>query len=125
MAEDSPVTTTRTTRIPNAFAGPGAVRQHGASLPVYRCNTCQAEVVWADSTRTGRKYLANVRRGNANQRYYIGSDIHRCESVQSMTADIRAEQANRDAVAEWRNMKAKLKSGEITEAEYDAWLEQA
>lgn len=39
---------------------------------------CQAEVVWAESKRTGRKYLANVARGYMDQRFYIGASIHKC-----------------------------------------------
>jgi hypothetical protein len=70
----------RTRRSPDGiYATPGAVRQHGGSLPIYICTTCQADVVWCESTRTGRRYLVTVRRGYNNQRFYVGNDIHRCE----------------------------------------------
>ena len=65
-----------TSRVPNAFAGQGAVRQNGGTLPVYRCGECYGEVVWATSARTGRKYLANVFSGYHRQRYYIGASLH-------------------------------------------------
>lgn len=68
----------KTTRIPGKFASPGAVNQHGGSLPLYRCNTCKREVVWAESKRTGRRYLVNASEGYHGQRFYVGADIHRC-----------------------------------------------
>jgi hypothetical protein len=68
----------RTERIPDEFAGHGAVRQ-GGSLPVYRCTTCKREVVWATSRKTSGKYLVNVRTGYNFQRFYQGNDLHKCE----------------------------------------------
>jgi hypothetical protein len=110
-----------------AFASMGAVRQNGGKLPIYVCNTCHHEVCWATSTRTGRKYLVNVRRGNLDQRYYIGSDIHRCEEAMAVVNAIREEQAKHDAgqavLGAMRSMRAKLTHGEITEDEYMTWLD--
>jgi hypothetical protein len=75
----------RTQRIPDTFAGQGAVRQHGGSLPVYRCNACGREVVWCESKRTGRHYLVNVSRGYMDQRFYVGSNVHprNCAQLQA------------------------------------------
>jgi hypothetical protein len=67
----------RTTRVPDRFATGGAVTQEG-SLPLYVCNGCQGEVVWATSARTGRKYLANVWRKTNDARYYMKNDPHKC-----------------------------------------------
>ena len=68
----------RTHRAPyGGFAGTGAVAQGGGSLPIYICNTCDHEVVWATAAKTGRKYLVNVSLGQGGQRFYIGSNIHR------------------------------------------------
>lgn len=78
------------TRRGEGFASQGAVRQHGGALPIYICNTCHREVVWAESRRTGRKYLANVKRGYLGQRYYIGSDLHRKEDCQPATHKVEA-----------------------------------
>ncbi len=93
----------RTTRdFDGAFATGGAVRQSGGSLPIYTCNACQGEVVWATSTRTGRKYLVNVSRGYNGNRFYIGSNVHKCAETQARlarfetTADAAVE-ANREA----------------------------
>lgn len=60
------------------FIGEGAVRQDGP-LPGYICNACGEEVVWATSSRTGRKYLVNVSRGYHGQRFYIKRDVHECK----------------------------------------------
>jgi len=69
----------RTRRSPDkAFASTGAVAQTGGSLPIYICNTCEHDVVWCESKRTGKKYLVTVRRGHLDQRFYIGSQIHKC-----------------------------------------------
>lgn len=87
----------RTSRIPGAFAGVGAVRQVGGSLQVYRCNTCLREVVWAESKRTGRKYLCNVRVGAVGQRYYIGAEFHDCAKI--MADDKAWEKLDEDARA--------------------------
>lgn len=70
-----------TTKIPNQYASPGAVRQHGGTLPIHTCDTCGAEVVWAESRRSGRRYLANVSRGYHGQRFYVGADLHDCAAV--------------------------------------------
>lgn len=67
------------TRRGEGFAGTGAVRQTEGPLPIYVCNACNLEVVWATSRRTGRKYLVNVHRGYLDQRYYIAASIHKCE----------------------------------------------
>lgn len=72
--------TARTRRADDGgYATVGAVRQSGGSLPVYCCNTCNQEVVWATSQRTGRKYLCNVSYGYHHNRYYIGADLHDCQ----------------------------------------------
>lgn len=68
----------RTTRVtPIAFATEGGVRQEG-SLPIYRCNCCNRQVVWATSSRTGRRYLVDVQRGRSGQRFYVKAVAHTC-----------------------------------------------
>lgn len=85
--------TGRTRRSPDgAYAGTGAVRQHDGKLPIYICNTCGREVVWATSSKTGRKYLANISRGHLDQRFYIAASLHDCGPELR-----RREQAARDA----------------------------
>jgi len=87
-------TTAKTRRSPDgAYASTGAVRQHGGSLPIYVCNTCGREVVWATSTRTGRKYLANVAHGYLDQRYYVAASVHgtTCETEMRRRAEALAE----------------------------------
>lgn len=69
----------RTTRVPDQFANGGAVHQEG-SLPIYQCNTCLGQVVWATSSKTGRKYLANIRTGYLDQRFYNKRDYHDCDN---------------------------------------------
>ena len=71
-------TNQRTRRSPDGHSATGgAVRQDGP-LPIYICNACGNDVVWATSTKTGRKYLANVYRGYLNQRYYVKRSAHQC-----------------------------------------------
>lgn len=73
------------TRRGEGFATGGAVRQDG-TLPIYICNACNQEVVWATSKRTGGKYLANISRGFLDQRFYAKTNIHRCEVEFGSTA---------------------------------------
>ena len=84
----------RTSRIPNEFASQGAVNQNGGTLPLYRCNACRAEVVWATSKRTGRKYLCGVRHGYLGQRYYVGADLHTNAICEARNADVEAAAAS-------------------------------
>jgi hypothetical protein len=103
----------RTTRsIDGAFAGVGAVHQTGGSLPIYTCNTCQHEVVWAESKRTGRKYLANVHRGYQGARFYVAASIHKCEDRPAFDA----------AIDEMRDVDA-LRAAVIDDLEDDAEAE--
>lgn len=82
----------RTHRAPyGGSASTGAVAQNGGSLPIYICNTCDREVVWATSAQTGRKYLVNVSRGHLGQRLYIGSNIHRERAVPVVPAPVARE----------------------------------
>jgi hypothetical protein len=74
----------KTRRSPDgAFASVGAVRQSGGSLPIYICNGCGDEVVWATSQRTGRKYLARVHHGYLGQRFYVAASLHDCAKRRS------------------------------------------
>jgi hypothetical protein len=60
----------------------GGVRGHsGGDTNLYVCNTCQSEVVWATSARTGRRYLCNVRRSYNDGRFFQGNDLHNCNEV--------------------------------------------
>lgn len=88
-------TTGKTHRSPDhAYASVGAVHQTGGSLPIYVCNTCGRDVVWAESHKTGRKYLANVHHGYMGARFYIAASLHgpTCDAEMA-----RREQALRDA----------------------------
>ena len=74
----------RTRRVERGtYADGGSVRQEGP-LPLYECTTCGREVVWATSTKTGRKYLVNTYQyGEAgsyglHRSYYVKSSPHRC-----------------------------------------------
>lgn len=68
----------RTRRNPDGmYIDGGAVAQDG-KLPAYLCNTCGADVVWATSNRTGRKYLANVYRNRNGARFYVKHQPHNC-----------------------------------------------
>lgn len=102
----------RTKRHPSGvFIGTGAVGQHDGSLPLYICNGCQREVVWATSSKTGRKYLVNVSHSTrSDARFYIGRNVHDCEAFQ---ADDRAHielAANRD------NLRKAIAEGRCTES---------
>jgi hypothetical protein len=70
-----------TGRLDFVYAGQGAVRQTAGTLKVYVCNACGTEVVWAESKRTGRRYLVNVSKGYLGQRYYVGANVHKCEEI--------------------------------------------
>lgn len=71
----------RTHRSPDGiYASTGAVNQVGGKLPIYVCNDCGRDVVWAESRKTGRKYLANVSRGYSGARFYIAANLHRCDA---------------------------------------------
>lgn len=113
----------KTTRIPNAFASPGAVNQKGGTLPVYECNTCGSEVVWVHSAKTGRPYLVNVRRGNVDNRYYVGSEIHPrdcgVQVAENVKATRLAEIDRRSAewgTAIWRAFQAGILTDETATA---------
>lgn len=90
---NTPATTrpARTTRVPNARATEGGVRQEG-SLPIYCCNTCQREVVWATSARTGRRYLVDVQHGYKGQRFYIKRAAHTCPTPEPTPTRLTSEQ---------------------------------
>lgn len=62
---------------PETWATGGAVTQEG-KLPIYVHAACGQEVVWATSSRTGRKYLVNISRGYLDQRYYNKRNAHHC-----------------------------------------------
>lgn len=102
--------------------GPGASTQDG-TLPLYECTTCGREVVWATSTRTGRKYLADVYQGQV-VRYYVKRSPHKCQDHLAPRARNElhdfAMDWNRATVKTSRAIAAGLKAGAITEAEATA-----
>lgn len=114
----------RTTRKPNEFAGPGANAQEG-TLPLYRCNTCGADVVWATSARTGRKYLADVKTGQAGQRYYVKASAHECDNPARREAReaVERQMAAEAMTRKMGELQEARRSGEMTMAEYLAALE--
>lgn len=59
------------------FVSDGAVSQDGP-LRLAWCKYCKREVVWATSTRTGRKYLVNVSTGQSGARFYMKHNVHKC-----------------------------------------------
>lgn len=63
----------------NIWISGGAVSQDG-KLPLYICNTCGHEVVWATSRKTGRKYLVNVYKGQSGARFYVKHRPHNCKT---------------------------------------------
>lgn len=90
----------KTRRSPDGvYAGTGAVHQHDGKLPIYICNECEREVVWATSTRTGRKYLANVGRGQNGARFYIAARVHQCPGITDGAVAAIAEDARQDDYA--------------------------
>ncbi len=104
--------TSRTSR-GKGYAGEGGVRQHGGSLPVYVCNTCGSEVVWAESKRTGRKYLVNVSYGQKGQRFYMGHNVHPSDCT---LADREREAVltySRNVAAAFRDLLNAYRAGEL------------
>lgn len=118
----------RTHRSPdNTFAGVGAVHQTGGSLPIYICNECGRDVVWAESKRTGRKYLANVSRGYLGQRFYIAANVHDCkrpdeaQNLERMLVDYANEPAMVAEVQERLDALRGMPDEDDREAQYDDW----
>jgi hypothetical protein len=92
------------------FASPGAVRQHGNNLPIRECARCGDQIVWVTSSRTGRRYPANVRTGYLDQRFYIGSDLHPRDC-----ADRKAILAAEFAAFEDNGARARALTNELNE----------
>lgn len=63
------------------YADGGAVLQEG-KLPIYDCLQCGREVVWATSSKTGRKYLVNIcgSESGSGRKFYRKDSVHRCDS---------------------------------------------
>jgi hypothetical protein len=82
--------TGKTRRSPeNIWIGTGAVRQHDGKLPLYICNTCGSDVVWATAKATGRAYLVNVHGSYNGARYYVASSLHDCAPALKRRAEYR------------------------------------
>lgn len=62
----------------------GAVRQQGTKK-MYVCNTCHRDVVWLESKRTGKFYLADVYRGDVVL-YYV-SKPHNCRPIETFRTE--------------------------------------
>lgn len=101
----------KTRRSPDGiFASVGAVNQTGGPLPIYICNGCERDVVWAESKRTGRKYLANVGRAQNGGRFYIAASLHKCP------ADVApVERVAPDYVIKWAKAAEIARRGEDAE----------
>ena len=82
------------------FASGGAVSQDGP-LPIRECKRCGEQIVWAKSNRTGNNYPVNISTGYMHQRFYVKSDVHNCDEVESK------REANRIAAAEQAEKEAK------------------
>lgn len=72
-----------------ATASEGAVRQDG-TLNVFHCS-CGAEVVWATSRTSGRKFLASVWKGESGARFYVKGSVHTWASHDERVARSAAE----------------------------------
>lgn len=120
----------RTTRVPNAFAGPGAVRQEG-SLPIYECNACGRQVVWATSSKSGRKYLVDVSKGHLDQRYYNKRNAHDCAKVlerraaeeAAMEEFLERQRRGHEFADRMLDARRRLDAGELTEEEFLALID--
>lgn len=65
------------------YASPGAqAHQRGGLLAITRCRSCGAEIVFATSKRTGKRYPVSVSHGYKGQRFYMGHNVHRCSEPQ-------------------------------------------
>lgn len=86
----------RTSRMVNEFAESGAAAQEGL-LPLYACNACGGRVVWATSSRTGRKYLANAYLFGGGGYYYNKRSVHTDEDCANTARrrEARNEEARR------------------------------
>lgn len=71
---------TTTQNQPTRYARPGAVKaQNGGDLPIRRCETCNGEIVFCKSARTGKFYAVNVSYTKKNDAaYYRGDNLHAC-----------------------------------------------
>lgn len=83
------------------YVSDGAVAQDGV-LKLMQCNACGAEVVWATSARTGRKYLVNVSRGHLDQRFYMKRNVHDCGDADARRARTEAETAVFNAEVDYK-----------------------
>lgn len=81
--------------------GEGAVAQQGTKK-LYRCLTCGGPVVWLESKKTGKVYLASVYKGESTS-YYI-SKPHDCAA--KLAARLEREQYERDREAEREAQRA-------------------
>lgn len=96
------------------YVGEGAVAQQG-NRKLYECNDCHREVVWLESKRTGKMYLADVYKGNV-ARYYV-SKPHNCRPhVEAAPEPSYKEQAQQELVARARR-------GDITREQMIAGLD--
>lgn len=107
----------KTTRIQGSYAGEGAVRQEG-SLPLYQCNACGSEVVWATSNRTGRKYLVAISKGYHDQRFYVKANAHKCgEVLAERSKAVAHDAAHAEYMQAFRTLQAERKAGTVTDLE--------
>jgi len=89
---------------PSADAGAAV----GPTLPVYECNRCGRKVVWCESKRTGRKYLAHVAHHTSDGMsvdsfWYNAGSVHTdeaCQAAQDRTAANLAHMDEIDTAAE-------------------------
>lgn len=113
------------TRRGDGYASTGAVRQHAGKLPIYVCTTCGAEVVWVESTRTGRPYLVTVSKGYLGQRYYVGANVHprdcgerRARELAEADWPYRWSQLSKGYTDAMLEMRRALDRGEIDDATF-------
>jgi hypothetical protein len=94
------------------FAGEGAVRQEGP-LRITNCKRCGIEIVWATSSKSGKKYPVNVEQGYLDQRYYNKRNAHDCSEADIMRQGDRMaweieqamEQERKGVVCKWADVE--------------------
>ena len=103
-------TTAQTNNGRPIYVGDGAVRQQGPKK-LYSCNQCGGDVVWLESKRTGKVYLASVYQGEV-VRYYV-SRPHECRK--SWREEVAPES---DLDREYREVTALFTSRQIDRETY-------
>lgn len=87
------------------YASDGGVAQEGP-LPIYICNACRSQVVWATSSRTGRKYLVSISHSQSGARFYIKRNAHPRDCGERLEAELAEVRA-------WKEKQAEIAAARI------------